>query len=172
MADSSDDNSDTPDTWDMRDRLVSAIIEYGFDNPSTQFYREYIVRCLVADGHADQAMTVLSETRMGRLATLSQLAPGRYHLDACLATVGRVERDPASKVAHFQAVVAVSNGVLGPTARDSLEFRLRLAQALVEDGQVRRAVDVAECLLDDARQALARFDPLLGEIEDVLDVDR
>lgn len=171
MAGSSDDNSKTPDTWDMRDRLVNAIIEYGFDNPSTQFYREYIVRCLVAEGHADQAMTVLSETRAGRLATLSQLAPGRYHLDACLATVGRVERDPASKVAHFEAVVAVSNGVLGPTARDSLEFRLRLAQALVEDSQIDRAVAVAECLLDDARLVLAPFDPLLAEIEDVFDAD-
>ena len=163
MAGSSDDNSKAPDTWDMRDRLVNAIIEYGFDNPSTQFYREYIVRCLVAEGHADQAMTVLSETRAGRLATLSQLAPGRYHLDACLATVGRVE--------HSDAAVAVSHGVLGPTARDSLEFRLRLAQALVEDGQIDRAVAVAECLLDDARLVLAPFDPLLAEIEDVFDAD-
>lgn len=164
MSDSSDDN------WDMRDRLVQAIVRYGFDNPSTQFYREYIVRCLVAEGEAARAMEVLSETRAGRLGTLVRLAPGRYHLDACLATVGRVERDTPTKVAHFEAVVAVSNGVLGPTARDSLEFRLRLAESLVEDGQVERGVDVARCLLADASEVLSPFDPLLGEIDDLVEL--
>lgn len=165
MADSSDDN------WDMCDRLAQAIVQYGFDNPSTQFYREYIVRCLVAEGEADRAMEVLSETRAGRLGTLAQLAPGRYHLDACLATVGRVERDAPSKVAHFEAVVAVSNGVLGASARDSLDFRLRLAQALVEDGQLARAVEVARCLFADAAEVLAPFDPLLAEIDDLVELE-